>query len=142
MSILNKTTEIDFHYKKNDLSSSSNWLTIKNSKYNVGLATEFVNICQQYDQDDRWILMIDPEEKDIILLNKSKQINRSKILRINSKKVKLDSKNIKTTLAKGNCSAIILCDTKFVQQQLFSFNQYAKQGNTQCIVLNSVQKLH
>jgi len=142
MSTLNLTSLLEIQNKNTDLSIKSHWLTVKNSNYNLGLVNEFVDICQQYDQDERWILMIDPQEKDIALLNQSRQVNRSKILRINSKKVKLNSTNIKTTLAKGNCSAIILCNTQFAQQQLSSFNQYAKQGNTQCIVLNSSQKLH
>jgi len=142
MSTLNQTSINNNHAIKPYLTEAYSKLTVKNPNNKVSLANEFVNICQQYDQDERWILMIDPQEKDIAFLNQNKQINRSKILRVNSNKVKLDSKNIKSTLAKGNCSAIILCDSKFAKQQLTSFNQYAKQGNTQCIVLNSTQKLH
>jgi len=142
MSTIIQTSIIDLHSKKSFISNNSHLLAKDNSSYTIGLANEFISICEQYEQDERWIIMIDPQEKDIAILNQSEKINRSKILRINSKKVKLDPKSIEKALAKGNCSAIVLCDSQFAQQQISSFYQYARQGNTQCIVLNSAQKLH
>ncbi len=116
------------------------WLDIRNLTDPECVKDEFINICQQYHQDSRWILMVAPQDKDIAYLSKSDQVNHDKILRVNSQKVKLA--NIESTLAKGNCSAVVLCNADFGQQQLSLFNACAKQGNTQCIVLTNPTILH
>mgnify|MGYP002280657029 CR=1 FL=1 len=116
------------------------WLDIRNLNNSECVKDEFINICQQHHRDKRWILMIAPQDKDIAYLNKSDQVNHGKILRVNSQKVKLT--NIESTLAKGNCSAVVLCNADFGQQQLSLFNACAKQGNTQCIVLTNSTTLH
>jgi cell division inhibitor SulA len=117
-------------------------LTIKESVLDNSFVDEFINICQSHNKDERWVLMIDPQEQDIFHLCKSTKINQAKILRINSKKVNLAVINIEKTLAKGNCSAVILCNASFGKQQLSAFEHYAKQGKTQCIVLKNSLTLH
>ncbi|MBL4909330.1 MAG: hypothetical protein JKX78_04770 [Alteromonadaceae bacterium] len=144
-------TKIDLHSSIKSFKNHKKQLVTTENKFNINtkktfkeanLVTEFINIYQQHQQDKRWILMIDPEQKDIDTLSKNNTINSTKILRINSKKVNLSTKNIENTLIKGNCCAIILCNSNFDQQQLSTFNHYAKQGNTQCIVLNNEPVLH
>ena len=119
-----------------------NRIDVRNINEKQTMAEEFVNICQQYEQDQRWVLMIDPQAADIAYLSENKNINLAKILRVSSQKVKLDMANIKTTLAKGNCSAIILCNATLAEHQLLILDHYAKLGNTQCIILKNTPVLH
>ena len=90
----------------------------------------------------KWILVIDGEEQAISALNKQQEIDKSKILHINNRKVKVNANNIETALAKGNCSAVVLGKNNFQAEQITYLNACAKQSNTTFVVLDNASGLH
>jgi len=115
------------------------WIDIINtSKYNS--QTVLVNICQQHHIDKRWILIVDPQEKDINSLRHCSTVIPQKILQVHSNKKRLSLSNIQKTLSKGNCAAVILCNAHCEHQQLLKLNLAAQQGKTHCVVLNNTTK--
>jgi cell division inhibitor SulA len=126
--------------KTNNINKQKN-----HSKHKLALTNstqELVEICLNNQQDNRWILIVDPKQQEVSQLLKNKTINPAKILKVDSKKIKLTKNNINTALSKGNCCAIVLCNTHFEQQQLAEFDRLGKQTNTQCIILNNIPTLH
>jgi len=79
-------------------------------------------------------LCVDSEESDLLELAKS--IDTSKLLRVNGQNKSISFDKIQRTLLKGNCSTVVLCESKFSAQELRSLRICAKRGNTQCIVVN------
>ena len=121
--------------------NNDTWLDIRNVN-NDELSAHYTNICQQHKREKKWILMINPENKSLEQLANNGNIDPTKILKINDKKVNVNLENIATALSKGNCSAVVLRNTCFKQEQLSALMNCAKKGNTQCIVLNSFETLH
>ncbi len=114
----------------------NHWIDIKQLSTNTAFYHQLAKICQQHQQDRRWIMIIDPQKKDIELLKLSTQIEQTKILQLNSQQITISLENIHTLLAKGTCAAVVLCNAKFSHQQLLKLNQFAQQGKTHCLVLN------
>ena len=91
--------------------------------------------------------MINPEDNSLNQLAAANKINTNRILKVNTNKSKVDIKNIESALAKGNCSAVILCNASLKHEEMFKLNRCAQQGKTACIVLrknelNGGQSLH
>ena len=85
--------------------------------------------------------MIDPEMQSLRKAVKG-QSDNSNVLLINSAKVNVNLKAIETALCSGNCSAVVLCNSEFKQDQITYLNQCARQGKTKCILLNHSSRLH
>ncbi|MDG1734105.1 MAG: hypothetical protein P8M49_04075 [Thalassotalea sp.] len=115
-------------------SAINNWLSVENNNSNTFFADKLVKVCQSKQQDKRWILCVDSEESDLLELAKS--IDTSKLLRVNGQNKSISFDKIQRTLLKGNCSTVVLCESKFSAQELRSLRICAKRGNTQCIVVN------
>ena len=137
-----KTSHISGDQNKKNNSINKLKTHTKHNLTSTNFTQELVDICLNYQQDNRWILMIDPKQQDISQLLKNKKINPAKILKVDSRKIKVTKTNINTALSKGNCCAIVLCNTHFEQQQLAEFDRLGKQTNTQCIILNNMPTLH
>jgi cell division inhibitor SulA len=135
---LNNSTNLSSTNKVNN----EQWLDIRNIENDGELSRHYANICQQHKLEKKWILMINPEGKSLEQLVINSNIDTSKILKINDKKVNLNLENIATALSKGNCSAVILRNTCFEKEQLSALMLCAKEGNTQCIVLNNSATIH
>lgn len=135
---MNNTFKLNNSDLSNEFASSSivinNWLSVENNSSNTFFADKLVKVCQAKQQDKRWILCVDSEESDLLELAKS--IDTSKLLRVNGQKKSISFDNIQRTLLKGNCSTVVLCESKFTEQQLRALRICAKRGNTQCIVVN------
>ncbi len=125
---------------KRDLYQS--WFNIKDITNNNQLTQVCNNICQQHKHEKKWILMINPEEQTLEQLNHLQDLDTSKILRVNMKNTELNLTSIKNVLTKGNCSAVILADTKLNQDEIAQLSDSAQQGQTQCIVLKNTITLH
>ena len=118
------------------------WLDIRNFKDQQQLAQQYANICQQHQQDKKWILMINPEDKSLETLYASGKISTTKILRVNAHKQSINMSNIEMALKTGNCSAVILCNASFKEEEINQLTACAQKGKTQCIVLKSMPTLH
>ncbi|NQY36098.1 MAG: hypothetical protein HRT37_14220 [Alteromonadaceae bacterium] len=121
---------------------SHNWLDIRNIKDQHQLAQQYTTICQQHEQDNKWILMINPEDKSLETLYASGKINTTKILRVNAKRQTININNIATALKTGNCSAVILCNASIKEEEIHQLSAFAQKGKTQCIVLKTTTTLH
>lgn len=127
-------------------SSTDQWIDIREVDNNDQLLNEYEQLCQQHKNKNKWILMIDPEVDSLKQINPN-QIDTSKVLQVNSKKVHVSIENIEKALSSGNCSAVVLCNSLLKQSQLTKpqlaqLCSSAKKGNTQCILLNQSNTLH
>lgn len=122
-------------------SHSQPWLQIANAEEGNFFANELVQVCRSKQQDKRWILCVDSNEKAVLQL--AEQVDKNKLLRVNGQHKSVEFEKIQRTLLKGNCSTVVLCDSQFSAQQLRSLQICAERGNTQCIVINKInQQLH
>ncbi|MGJ8692578.1 MAG: hypothetical protein ACSHW0_08850 [Thalassotalea sp.] len=111
--------------------------TIKDS-----ITERITNLCLSHQNNNKWFLVIDNQEQTISALNKQSNIDKSKILHINSRKIKINANNIETALSKGNCSAVVLMENNLPAEQLLHLKNCAKQTNTTFMVLDKVSGLH
>ena len=122
----------------NSSSSASNikqWCNIIQVKNSVDLSEEYQNICQNHHTDNKWILMINPENESLDQLSNTGRINPEKILKVNANKVNVNLEHIKNTLLKGTCSAMVLSNAEFNQTEMSELTRCAMLGKTQCILL-------
>lgn len=130
---------------KADLSTP--WCNVVRVNNAVDLSEKYQDICKKHYDNSKWILMINPESDSLEQLSNMGKINPAKILKVNANKVNVSLEHIKSTLLKGTCSAMILSDTNYNEDELNEIAQCAALGKTQCILLqqiNSVktQQLH
>jgi cell division inhibitor SulA len=142
---LNNNNLIESSWVKKSLFTSSNkqWCNIIKVKSAVDLSEKYQSICQKHHTDNKWILMINPENEFLDQLSSMGKINPAKILKVNANKVNVNFEHIKKALLKGNCSAMILSNAHFNQAELNELANCAALGKTQCILLQQViSKLH
>ncbi len=135
---INNISKVQKH--TNTTSLNANWLQLTDVSNSVELSNQYAHICQQYNQQKKWVLFINPEESSIEQLAKIHGIDVSKILMVNLKStLKTSKKNnleqIKLVLSKGNCSAVILSNTDFAHEDIFQLENSACEGKTQCVLL-------
>jgi len=121
--------------KPHQSSSSSAWCNIIRVNNSGDLSERYQDICQNHHDDNKWILMINPENNSLDQLSSMGKINPEKILKVNANKVNVSLEHIKNTLLKGNCSAVILSNVHYNQIELNEISRCAAQGKTQCILL-------
>ncbi len=135
------------NYQNTDLLPSTNthqqvklsyWIDIHHATNNIPFYQLFGQICQQHQQDKRWVMIMDAKKEDIELLKVSEKIGDTKVLKVNSQQLNISLENIHKLLSAGNCAALILCNTQFSHQQLLKLSQFAQQGKTHCIVINNL----
>ena len=119
---------------------NENWLQHTNVNDNFELSNQYAHICQQHNQEKKWVLFINPEESSIEQLAKTHGIDVSKILMVNYKnavkaKTKIDVERVKSVLSKGNCSAVILSNTDFKKEEIAQLESSACVGKTLCVLL-------
>jgi len=118
------------------------WLNIKSVNTSADLTAEYKNICHKFRSDNKWVLMVNPENDSLDQLAHSRNNGGNKVLRVHSNKVNVSIENIKTALNKGNCSVVVLCNTSFNKTELDLLSHYAKNGKTPCIVLKNETTIH
>lgn len=125
--------------KNNKLPSSTNpfslWHTVENNQKCNKFTSEIAQLCMTNEQDKRWILCVDGNDSEVYRLAES--VDKSKFLRVNGQQNKIPFDKIQSTLLKGNCSTIVLCDPAFSPQELRTLQLCAVQGQTKVIVLNN-----
>jgi cell division inhibitor SulA len=113
------------------------WLNIKDVKNEENMTQQYVDIYQEHRLNNKWILMINPDNKPLALLSDQGEIDPKKILKVNAHKGNINLENIEDALVKGNCAAVILCNATLEKSQIELLTQCAKKGKTQCIILRS-----
>ena len=120
------------------------WLQHTKVNDSFELFNQYANICQQHKQENKWVLFINPEESSIEQLAKTHGIDVSKILMVNYKntastRAKVELKQIKSVLSKGNCSAVILSNSLFEANEIAELESSAKIGKTHCFLVKQCQ---
>jgi len=136
--VFNKIASI----KTNEPSINHQWLDVRDQINDLELNQQYVDICQKHGFENKWILVITPKSNALDQLINNRHIDPSKVLRVNSNKVKINIKNVETALSKGNCAAIVLCNVGLKESELKKLTAYAQIGKTQCIVLNNNRTIH
>ncbi len=121
--------------EKHQMPLTTSWCNIVRVKNSHDLSAKYQDICQSHHDDNKWILMINPENDSLEQLSNLGKIKPEKILKVNANKVNVSLEHIKNTLLKGTCSAMILSDAHFSQAELKQIAQCATVGKTQCILL-------
>jgi cell division inhibitor SulA len=124
------------------LDNSQSWFDIKNIASVNQISSIYDTVCRQHQHKKKWILMINPEDEMLENLANIENIDTTKILRVSIKDNMFNLKSIKNILTQGNCSAIILSDTHLKNNEISELSHCARQGKTQCIVLNNAITLH
>lgn len=122
------------------------WLQQTDVNDDFELSNQYAYICQQHIHTKKWLLFINPEESSIEKLAKTHGVDVSKILMVNYKNSaknhsKIALAQITSVLSKGNCSAVILSNTDFTQDEISQLENSACQGKTQCLLVKK-QALH
>ena len=133
ISMINRVSKYSEHVNKN-------WLQHTNVNDDFELSNQYAHICQQHNQEKKWVLFINPEESSIEQLAKTHDVDVSKILMVNYKnaikaKTKIDLEQVKSVLSKGNCSAVILSNTDFKNEEIAQLENSACAGKTLCVLL-------
>ena len=124
------------------IDNSQSWFNIRNIASVNQISSIYDTVCRQHQHKKKWILMINPEDEMLENLANIENIDTTKILRVSIKDNTFSLKSIKNILTQGNCSAIILSDTHLKIDEISELSHCAKQGKTQCIVLNNAITLH
>lgn len=144
--------------KGNIVNNNTDWFEYKNISNKFELSKQYATICQQHEQQKKWVLFINPDEASLEQLANIHGVDVSKVLCVNVKDKYIDDNHkekslgltieqIKSVLCRGNCSAVILSNASFKQDEITALNSCAKQGETQCLVLKTIEakektKLH
>lgn len=124
------------------MNDAKQWLSIKDLNDEAALTQQYSEIYKQNHVKNKWILMIDPENSSLEGIENISKNTFNKILKVNSSKVKVKLENIETALRKGNCSTVILNNVSFSDKELSRLYLSAKEGSTQCIILNNKHLMH
>ncbi|TMM44765.1 hypothetical protein [Colwellia ponticola] len=128
------------------------WLKLTSVANHQELSSHYVTICQQYNQDKKWLLFINPEESSLEQLAQSHGVDVSKVLCVSFKgknktnnltdinSAHLDIEHIKNVLRRGNCSAVILSNASFDTDEIIALNDCARLGETRCVLLKNTMK--
>ena len=128
------------------------WLKLANVENHQELSSHYVNICQQHNQEKKWVLFINPEESSIEQLAHTHGVDTSKVLCVSfkgknkvnnlldSKSAHLDIEQIKSVLCRGNCSAVILSNASFDVDEMAALDSCARSGETHCVLLKNNRK--
>ncbi len=118
------------------------WLDVKSINTADEITQEYKNICKKFNSDDKWVLIVNPENDSLDKLAITPNVNRAKVLQVHSNKVNVSIKNIEAALKKGNCSVVVLNNVSFSESELFNLSTSAQKGHTKCIILNNKPSLH
>ena len=105
-------------------------------------SAKVTKLCLSHQVNNKWIMLIDNKEQAMSVVLNQDNIDKSKILCINSHKISVNAANIETALSKGNCSAVVIVDNNFASEQLTHLSNCALKSNTTFIVFDKVSGLH
>jgi len=128
------------------------WLQLASVENQQELSSHYATICQQHNQEKKWVLFINPEESSLEQLAQTHGVDISKVLcvtfkgkhkvtnSLTEKSAYLNIEQIKKVLCRGNCSAVILSNTSFSADEITALDNCARLGETQCILLKNQNK--
>jgi len=143
MNLINTNKIIDLHFSTSEaVNDSAHFLNVKSINSTEELTEQYSNIYDQCKMKNKWVLMVNPEQHSLENMNVTSTTSTPRILQVHSNNMHIKVKNIETALRKGHCSAVVLCNVHFNEKELAQLYTSAKQGNTQCIILNNKTTVH
>lgn len=134
--------------------NDQDWLQYASAQNQQELSVHYATICQQFKQEKKWLLFINPEESSLEQLAQTHNVDISNILcvsfkgknktnnLVNEHSAHLDIKQIEKVLCQGNCSAVVLSNASFSEEELTVLDDSARLGETQCVILKSQKIVH
>jgi cell division inhibitor SulA len=128
------------------------WLQLADVESQQELSSHYATICQQHNQEKKWVLFINPEESSLDQLAQTHGVDISKVLcvsfkgknkvnnALDEKSAHLDIEQIKNVLCRGNCSAVILSNAYFSPVEIIALDNCARLGETQCVLLKNQRR--
>ena len=117
------------------------WVKVKQANSAKFYGETLAKVCLKNQQQKRWVLCVDGDDEDVLTL--ADNIDKSKFLRVQGHQQPVAFDKIARALLKGNCSTVILNNPQLTDSQIILLHSCAKQGNTECIIVNKAQsKLH
>ncbi len=113
------------------------WFETKLVNSPCSLFNEIALLCQRYQDNHKWVLVVSSNASDLMHLQQEQNIGKEKVLWVHANRSSISTRNIERTLAKGNCAAVVICDAELNIQQSEQLQQKALIGNTHCVLLNS-----
>lgn len=130
--LINETT----HVVNKMLSIEEDWFEEVTINSDEDIAKSYAKICQQHSVDNKWVLLVNPNEEGIEQLSHAEEIDVNKVLRVNANDINVSAKSLEKTLLKGNCAAVVVSNTRFTDSQLRRLEKSAQRGRTQFVVMN------
>ena len=130
----------------------SPWFERQHMSNKRGLTSQYINLYQRHHQLKKWVLFINPDESSIEALASIHKIDTSQVLMVNFKNsyknisseiaLKKNIASIKDALSTGNCSAVILSETDFKEDEINELENSARIGETHCVILEKQHTVH
>lgn len=118
------------------------WLTTKTINIEENSKDFYADIYHKHNDNNKWIIIINPKHNAVEQLSNVPAINPSNILTVHTNNTKVNIDNIAKALLKGNCAAIVLCDTQLSSIELTRLETCASVGKTKCIMLEHTETFH
>ena len=97
MSLINSNTFNNLNsVKMIESSIEHQWLDIKEQMNDFELSQQYIDICQKHSLENKWILVLTPKTNSLEQLNSRTNIDTSKVLQVNTNKVKIHEIRSKT----------------------------------------------
>lgn len=140
---INTLESIDY----NTTSKGSTWLQHKYVANKLELASEYATICQQYQQQGKWVMFVNSDEAAMAQLASFVDISQMNILCVHLKDHCPDARNsvlqnIKRTLANGNCASMVLSGQLLSANESAELELYAAMGETHCSIIENKNVSH
>lgn len=140
---INKLETIDFNTAK----KSPTWLHHKYVANKLELASEYAEICYQYQQQGKWMMFVNSDEAAMTQLASFVDISQMNILCVHLKDCCPDARksvmqNIKRTLANGNCASMVLSGQLLSADESAELELYAAMGETHCSIIENKNVSH
>lgn len=113
------------------------WVKVEQAHSSSFYRDTLAKVCLKNQQQKRWVLCVDGDDDDVLTL--ADNIDKSKFLRVQGHHQPVAFDKIARALLKGNCSTVILNNPQLTDSQIIILHSCAKQGNTECIIVNKTQ---
>ena len=129
------------HFVNRLLAVEEEWLAQISHTNSDDAAQSYRDLCSKLAIENKWILMIDPDERALDCLLKSGDVDVSKVLQIATNKVNMSLDKIEEALLRGNCSAVIMPNKTSVDHLGVHAERTENRSGKRALSANELQRL-
>ena len=122
----------------NTLDSTANKAMVLGNIDKSEIGQVYADVCKAHQLNNKWIMMIDPEDEALNSICFESELDTKKILKVDTDGKQLSLETLEKTLKQGNCSAVIVGNKAFDSESMARLNKCAQAGNTTCVVLDKI----